>query len=507
MNWLEVIDCGYFERVWPLQETALSQHTTLVCGHATISFAAARFAIDFMKPFWMEMATLQYDSLDSPTVGQEHPGERQETSAELVDPFVNSFGLRHSGYHAHELLTHVSSWGVVRNIWTDQSKWVCIEQLLQINANLRASKVVDKVYSLYSVFSRIFEDFPKPDSKRPEQHLWILTTLSIINSFRTLDLIASIWNDDRCSVHRSELYCSTQECRGTMLARWCYRWNSEATRAYMDRPFSFFETNLPRNTAWDRSPGISFGGANFDMHEASNVLEPVQSKHLLIPDRFDNVSLRLQGQLIANITETSPRPLFLVNWLFGRSGKKWWRRDDNFYRDMTLSFLDWFDMIKSVYTSEVDAHHVLRNFLLWERNSPVIDTSLEAFAKWWTFLKSSFSAASIFNVRVGNLEATDTGRYHAQLCNFERFRRLFLTSDRKVGKTVYAVEVDDLVVLPCWSRMPVVLRPVKDCDRVLSGRKLESARYLLIGFAYIEGLMDCNDWKLQEANLAEFSIL
>lgn len=513
-KWFDVIDNKYFERVWPLQETALSQNTILLCGQATISLNAVRFAIMFMKPYWLQMTSLKRYGFGIP--GQPEDSRRghrsnvqgKDNSSAKEDDADYGFALRHAGYEAHEALRFVAGWGHVQDIWTDQSKWKYIEHLLRINCDLCATKLEDKIFSLYSIMSRIFEHYPKPIYDRPQNLLWVLTSLSIVYSFRTLDLIANVFNDGICPIHRSAFHCQSQECTDAESPRWCYQWQHEPTQEHWMRPFDFFNIALPVNTAWDRSPKVSYRGQSYGLLEAIKLLELVREDETAWPSSSENINLVVHGKMIARIQETTSRPEFLNSWIRARTGKAAWRRDDNFVRDMTISFQEWRKMVKRICSNDKAAQDMLYNLLMWERSQEVTSMDRKDFREWYDFLGSSLNDEHIPEDGDQPPEALTESDHHTQLCGHEEFRRLFVTTDGKVGKAIYAVEAGDLVVLPCWSRMPAILRPVISSDQPPDAPESESrSQYLLIGFAYIEGLMDCNDWNLQVKDIVAYSLI
>jgi hypothetical protein len=470
-----------------------------------------------MKPYWTEMSSLKYLSPTpimpvpkDPTLEQSSGVQVQHEAEAVADTVADTiFGRRHAGYEAHEILKLIVDWGDVRDIWKDQGKWKYIEHTLRINADLHATNAVDKVYSLYSVFRRIFENFPKPKYDRSGQLLWVFTSLSIIGSFRTFDIIASICNDGSCGLHGSVLSCTSQECVGSSPSRWCYIWEPELTKAHWQRPFTFFEQHLPRSTAWDRGPQVIFERQSMSIQQALGELDEL-AKHDDASKLFciQDVRLSVQGKLAARITKTSSKPQFLSRWLSSRAREDKQHRDDGFLREMTAYLRQWIDMIRTVHPRAQDRRRIFYDLLMWERSPEVTSTSLEDFANWCLLLEKTDVREQRSDVDMKALRAVNERDYHVQLCGFEQFRRLFLTDDGRLGKASYALEVNDLVVLLCWSRMPAILRPVKDGDKVINDRKLGcDAAYLLVGFAYIDGLMDCKDWNLQEHDMEEFCLV
>jgi hypothetical protein len=474
-----------------------------------VDLAAARFAIQFMKPYWTEMTSLKYLS-PRRIIEVELDDQGNLITPQKKPELETAFGLRHSGYEAHEILGFIVGLGSARDIWKDQRKWKYIDHVLRINADLKASNPLDKVYSLYSVLNRICEDFPKPKYDRSTELQWLLANLSIIKSFSSLDLIANTYNDGGCPIHRSTLYCMSSSCEGSSTTRWSYRWESEPTKAHWQRPFSFFDQRLPRGTAWDREPRVIHQGQSMSIKVALANFDRVAKYNDVIRLFYiDDVRLSVQGKLLTRISKVSSQPAFLSSWISAQSGKEGWHYDDTFLREMTVSFREWLDLIRTAYTNMQEAHRVLYRLLMWERSPEVTSTSLEDFARWCSLIESlSDRADSISDVDMETLRDINTRQYHIQLCGFEKFRRLFLTTDGRVGKANYGVRDGDLVVLFCWSWMPAIVRPVNKRDKVLGDRKLESDNvYLLVGFACIDGLMECSEWELQGNELENFCLI
>jgi hypothetical protein len=221
------------------------------------------------------------------------------------------------------------------------------------------------------------------------------------------------------------------------------------------------------------------------------------------------VYLEMSGRLLCRISRTTPLPKCLSSKLSAPCGTESLKFDDTFLRDMTLCFRDWLSTIKTVHVDSQVARKVFYDTLTWDMNTEVTSTSLERFTKWCTLLDSlTCDAGQVSDLELEALRAVNERHYHVQLCGYERYRRLFVTDNGKVGKAIYAVEDGDLIVLPCWSRMPAVLRPIEngEVDRG-SGNRGSDKMYLLVGFAYIEGLMDCNEWGLQEEELEVFCLI
>jgi hypothetical protein len=424
------------------------------------------------------------------------------------------FWLRWTGFHTHELLRQAHNWRHGGDRWDAVDFGGYLETALTNANNLRATAPRDRLYGLYGVLQGLCGGtLPKVDSALPMPIVWMQGSIGLIRGFRTLDILRNVLNDDRCPYHRSQLLCVTH-CQGNKNEepgpRWTHLWYKDTMKVKLvwNRPVAFLQQSLPRATAWDQQPEVQ---------------PPVEAS---LPDASSlNTRLIIKGQVLSRIAKRSAEPTFLTKMLREKTGPLFAEAvtKTEFFSQMTVVLREWANMCQNVVQDGTNVR-ILHDLLTWEFTPNVLYStkrspkhSLKDFHKWHSILiqfrsqnESTESLTELLRSTESHIELLEVNseQYHRLLCINARFRCLFVTADDQIGMTWYSAREGDLVVLLCWSRMPAILRPVGQSPLSISSSSTSlRPRYLLIGFAYVEGYMDCGEWNMEENKLVDFVLV
>ncbi|KAE9971992.1 hypothetical protein EG327_009663 [Venturia inaequalis] len=207
--WAACLDCPYFERVWPLQETAVASRPLLICGDARMSFNAAKFAFIFMTPFLPEMLR-QFPALN-----------------------------RFNGYEVHLALAKVFRLEKYE-IWKRPEDVHQLRAVLLFVRRLNATVVSDKLFSLFTILRAFCPDFPEPQKGIRTTELWPAATVAILKAVRCLDLIVGVFP-------KAE----------DVLPSWSFDWTTDPTYYKdWDAPADVLKRATPSGTVWDNAPRL-----------------------------------------------------------------------------------------------------------------------------------------------------------------------------------------------------------------------------------------------------------
>lgn len=387
--------------------------------------------------------------------------------------------------------------------------WISLDLALSFVRRLHSTDRSDKLYGLYGILQMLSnQEFPPPNKSLPLEIVWMHGTIGIIRSFRSIDLLYNVSNEDGCHKHRLRLFCnvSCKENRSTAkeyrTPRWTYDWGGLETSDTMKfhRQNNFLEIALPRGSVWDREPSLFSEAYGF----TSLRTPPLISSALVV-----------QGIRLGRIRATTNSADFLATMLEQNSNSFDEAVDgkDEFFLQLTISLHARIEFLRE-HCPNGDPVHILRDLLLWGHNpmdlyGPAFaDVDLaEDFEAWYECLNgtSSPETGGLVDLerrmerQLKTLMSLHSKQYHQELCISVIYQRMFVTNDGHVGSAFYPIQEGDLLVLLCWARMPAVLRPI--------GHATKGPRYLLISFSNVYDFMDCGRWEMTENNLESFMLV
>jgi hypothetical protein len=345
--------------------------------------------------------------------------------------------------------------------------------------------------------------------------LWTIGSQAVIQGFQTLDILCDVANDDTCAHHRIASECSTK-CEEDFLigqqlhdSRWTYIWDADPNTNLISwhRPLEFEEQRPPRNTQWDTEPML------FSMQGGIVTLGTTLTT---------KSSLVVQGVRLSSIRTRTIAPEYITK-LYAKNDISSFNdtvdgRADMFVQ-LTSVLHDWLAMIQTMGGNWLD---VFYEIITWSLNAVDLFAAAhrgvdarEEFQVWFDCLTRPLSPETGnlgsltkgIEERLGELESRHNGNQHLHLCLGIVHRCLFLTEGGLIGNTWYTAQEGDLVVLLCWSRMPAILRPLRKSKFASSLFPGDPEQYLLIGFAYVHGYMDCSKWDMPEGELESFILI
>lgn len=396
-----------------------------------------------------------------------------------------------------------------------------LQDILAQTHLLKASNVKDKLYALYGILHRLCEHkMPTPVLDLPPPIVWMQGSIAMIKGSRSLRMLRDVINDDRCRYHRHTDLCSWRcatKMDGTPSEpRWTFAWDGFGGSRPPRWQVQEYQVDIkvPTSSPWDQEPQL--WSAQYGLTRLS---ESLGTSH----------SLAIQGVVVDVICGRSLQPDFMTELHrksstspYGdhRSGlDETMEGQAGMMACMAAVLYEWAKLIRKTVEA-MDAADVFRDLMMFEMNAMDLygpnhdgkDADAD-FRAWYNCLISPGTVqgrlvdlVTRVGIWVDELTHMNGRNFHMQFCILAIWKCLFTTAGGYVGYTWYTAESDDLVVLLCWGHMPAILRPVRR-SRFAVHETAEPERYLLIGFAYVHGFMDCSAWDMQEGQLQEFIIM
>jgi hypothetical protein len=393
-------------------------------------------------------------------------------------PSLKRFYLRWNGFQTHRTLATVYKLKDHLNTWKRPKDVHELRIVLDLVRNLQAKDPLDRLYSLYTIMQGFCPDFPKPNYRISPAVLWASATLAIIQSTRCLDLILDVHHDER----------------DDRLPSWSFDWGLQSEN-HSKSPWDAADDTLlrqrPVGTAWDKPPKIELD------HDISG-FRPFLIKgkiHSKVEKR--SLDQKEARDWVRNTYSTLENPDVTVEYQNAMGGA-------------TQILFEWaIPKGGAQPPTDIDEQELCRHLLIWA-DIPEQDSS-KAFETWYPEMKRlqwiqadeslnepDDSLASLIQFQLSQQHGKGLAtRFHEQLCFRRLFRCFFVTSDGRMGDAFHTVREGDLVVLLCWSKVPAIIRPQSD----------DPSLYTLVGFAYVQGLVDCHAWDLKEEELQEFTLV
>ena len=385
---------------------------------------------------------------------------------------------------------------------------------------LKTTEQRDMLYGFYGLL-QVLSDcrLPAPDLNLPVPLVWMNGTIAMIRGSQSLRVMQDVVNDDRCQVHRHGYLCPQQRSRlakqDLVEPRWTHLWRNAPREKALGWTIQDYRFNHkpPRNTAWDRAPEL------WSAQDSKSPLGEITAM---------SGSLVVQGVRLDVIHKRNAQPDFMTRLLDKSSSKDSGVELDEalggqsgMFISMTYVLREWLDIIQKSRERSPPAD-IFHDMMMFELNPVALygaDYGNQAVAldiRTWceVLMKSSSSGCGDLSHQreVASILAEDLKNMHGkkfaqQICINIIWKCAFRTAEGRVGYTWYTAEEGDLLVLLCWSRMPAILRPMRQSKLASSELDNGPERYLLVGFAYVHGLMDCSKWPMQEDKLEDFILV
>lgn len=368
---------------------------------------------------------------------------------------------RFNGYEIHQELAKVFR-SDCREVWKRPEDVYRLRAVLFFVRRLQAPVISDKLFSLYTILRAFFPEFPEPQQDITPAELWPTATVVIIKSMRCLDLIINVHH-----VAKGEL------------PSWSFDWTSkERVHTYWDAADDVLQQlPPPPGTAWHHA--LAF--------------EPEIGPYSL-------KGLRIKGVRHSTITHRSACQTGFREWYVNN------QIGQDTEREKKVKFTSLMEETEEILREWTlpTSKQLCRELVIWDQIPDQLHYKF--FEEWYptmTELKYLYEhevlerAEKIADAQSRLIQIGRSQRFHAQLCVNRLWRCFFRTEDERVGDGFHTVQEGDLVVLLCWSKVPAILRPTKD----------DPSLYNLVSFAYIEGLVGCHTWNMQEEELEEFTLV
>lgn len=392
-------------------------------------------------------------------------------------PDQDQFWKRWTGWQTHQQLSAVYRLGSHIDTWKRPEDVHELRGVLVMVRTLQAQVPQDRLYSLYTIFKQFCPEFPEPNYSVPPSTLWATATSAIAHSTRSLDLILDVHHEDRAD----------------HLPSWSFDWGPESRENFNPTwaiPDHLLLQKGPTGTAWDQAPKFEQG------HDNNHA-----------------PALRIKGKICTKVGKKSPEQKKARQWVCSiyhtLVDPEATVEFSNIMGDTTQILFEWaIPRAGSAPPTRFDAEEICQNLLVWSRISE--EDCYNAFNSWYPEVKrlnwiqadeslnepQEWLAAMVHAMLRKHGEKL-AERFHDRLCLERLFRCFFTTEDGRIGDGFHTVKEGDLVVLLCWSKVPAILRPMKE----------DPSLYQLVCFAYVHGLVDCHTWNLKEEDLQEFTLV
>jgi hypothetical protein len=444
--WIAFLDFPYFERVWPLQETAVASRPLLICGNATLSFHAAKLALLFMTPYFKVIFRVR--------------------ESRILERF--------NGYEIHRELAKVFQISK-HDVWKRPQDVYQLRGILFLIRGLKSTVVSDKLFSLYTILKDFCPEFPEPQEDILPTDLWPRATLAIINSMHCLDLIMNVHDEI-----------------GGILPSWSFDWaRCENSSTSWDAPDEVLTRCTPAGAAWDKAPILEWSSG------------PGPSKRFRIKgERYSTIKKRSLDQKAARDWYIDyGNDADLNDDLFRENRPEFATASQQVVRML----FDWvIPKLGSSITTDCNPQTLCRELLLWDTGP--MDMHYQYLKEWYIELQKLqyLHEDGVSNLPDTSAEAQEKlkvvgerVKFHSMMCMKRLWRCFFRTEDGRIGDGFHTVREGDLVVLLCWAKVPAILRPTVE----------DPSLYTLVCFVYIQGLVDCHAWDLKEDQLQEFTLV
>lgn len=456
-----IIKRAWFERMWTIQEVAMSKHSVLICGQRQLTWA------DF-EAIFIELGTR---------------GDISVTGSGI-------YGFIDMHIYFRQLYECATS------PW--QSRYTEHRFLLSLSylRHKQASKPEDKVFALYNLFQAIGITLPNPDYDKAPAKIFAETAAAIISARRSLML----------------LYLVTGRQVMAELPSWAPNWNSDLPAVPL-----IVNNLLETEYRVSRQSPVVFGfsGSGSHLNLKGMVIDTIIQNIETIPDTLEK-SFTSIGDGMSSVR-------IMREWL--QAAASWSARGITRSRDVLGDlFHTIFDIGPSTYLHGLSARakskdplEVLEglkrhDFPLWARlisgqagccthiSSP--EFRAQAAAKMKSDLvggplrcddldqhEDSLEFATMLHLEAHNIEC-----FHSVVAAGASTGNLILTKSGYIGKAPVSVELGDVAALISGMELVMFLRPAHD-------------GYRLIGPGYLHGLMYGEKWLEDENGLENIKIL